>query len=1149
MNGFKRSLFTIICSLLLLSACVKPHMKNPDQLQDDANASFYVESVGGGSSQDNAQLLPDWSFPVSRLYNFKACVNDTHTSEPIKGHKFVVEGGPALQNTRSDANGCVNWSESVNYNQFSDQKYVPFQRFLRADGIHTGRRELKMAIYPWSADDKVLDLSKVTVPDFQIAKPEDAAAVLGGDQSGKRIQKNLWVDDLSLQTHVNPGATDGIDLSINLLLTPKVILKDRENSSYPWAFTHGRFKVAISFVGINREKNIETRTLLGQAVQNQERQMESGKLRVELPMHISYRNTIGQLEVALKLTPVAGPSNLSDFEGVFALGDYRSLTGSASPPIKPSQFNSEGNSFKISDYVKTLQTPKDPNALPSGINKVVPFEFSYVKINPEPLQPGETATERTVSFRAETCVTDPSDDGSIVRDVEFTVVKFDASEKTVRTNQKGCFSWNDILHNKYYKPEKLILNYVTVKHSSGFTQRLGLVFNPMDMGWTFGRDIREVEPALLDEINSRKEIKSQILINSYGYSTDIGGIKYALDPYLNLKQKKTMIFTLRPVVMRYSSLAGGRGTVERIRDGVWLLKAAVYADYPAETDPQKTVQAISTVKKLVKIQNGEMNEPLEFVFDDLKVMRARNQILFELAPVDENKLDADTIRFRGTSFPGDLDSVIDTDSGLEPRTFVGPIVPFTNAAGGPLRPTDDLAETDCTHINCGDIQSKTQDAHFELTLDISKYFESIRHLSFVTVSHLISKQKEVEAQKQNSLAKMAQLDYLVSRANVEYVPLVGGEEAAKTYPALATNNKVIPVAQGGHGLLALLNKKMRTVGNSGLWAPLFKDPVTPDTITGFLANGEMSKPLAARLCRFFIEDLFQKSFTAGLYLVDRCVTDLWSQSSKDLFVVDRKLRVSEVGGYRRGQGTVAGLSVGSDFSLGYSNGESVSATWVASPFSMGVNLPLPVKWATLSGPSVSFNYFISRSTSRSQSKGTSVSVGTALHMEKLPMTVRFNKFDRCAIIRLNSQYILKRGIIKLLRTGSTDEQKAAFLNRGLMICGGQDVTTPVDMNENYYFFTPELSDGSMLDPGDIKNYPWALSLRGVHDYSNFVSLIKATKAQQNGTHYGFTNWVKSWFTGEESNTNSLDIENQPLDFLQDVVGGIMPAVPGVYTIP
>lgn len=551
--------------------------------------------------------------------------------------------------------------------------------------------------------------------------------------------------------------------------------------------------------------------------------------------------------------------------------------------------------------------------LPSGITRLEPFEFSPAVARVEPIDDPvntETTNERTIKYQVTVTVTNPLAQGAPLRDIMFDIERADGTvAKDIRTNNRGELIFTDKVHHSYFAPERYILKVVQIRHSSGFTKRLAIVFNPWDNnGFQFARDIRGMTKLSVARVNLIPRPKSELLLTQFQWGTQV--FRYEVDDFLNLKIFKTFNLTLNPRVLRYSSLADGRNKDEPLRAGIYLMKIAIQKDYkPLDGQPLEYITAVS---KLVRVRNGVINEPVEMMFRDFRVLKLRSNLMIELATIDESKMTPE--QRKHASFNGPLDSLIEPNSGLAARTFIGPVVPYSNGFSASMRPADDLSENVCVTIDCDELK-KNQEVQIEkeLTDDIKlaekkdkdekktiyaakarralelykaqlildrqfakdkqvallareKYVGSIKHLTGKTVSDMVERMYEIEHDFRTKVTNNSRLIRFLKEANLEYA-------AAKNEPAilaqdedLKENNQVLAPGRSFRDFVNRMNrvKAEDSFPSGGLerYVEAYrglvskKPVVSPEDVKSVLFGTKpMTRDIAARLCVVFVEDM------------------------------------------------------------------------------------------------------------------------------------------------------------------------------------------------------------------------------------------------------------------------------------------------------
>ena len=370
---------------------------------------------------------------------------------------------------------------------------------------------------------------------------------------------------------------------------------------------------------------------------------------------MSARATTGILEIALRVEAVDGPSSLDAFEGVYRMGSVQDLTGSASPTINAEVLDQD-KKFSLKEYLASSSNFED---LKKAQN-VLDFEsytFSIARPRYLKVGAGETATKRDVEYMVSTRVIDNVWGTSVGEKTKFIVELPNGERKEVSSDSEGYIRWNSKLTHQYYQPEKFFFEDVKIYSADGkrLLGKKSFAINPWDDKFTFGWDRMEMEDKFFDDIQKRELIPSRFYIDQFSYHTL--RFRYQIDKFMNLQVMKTILLEIRPQVLRYSGIVGGRKVTEDIRDGIYLLKVAIQKDYldPAEKgvfiknrktrQDQKTQKKeiakkyfVDVATKLVQVFDGHIITPVELSMSDLRLMRVRSQFLIQLETVDEEKI-------------------------------------------------------------------------------------------------------------------------------------------------------------------------------------------------------------------------------------------------------------------------------------------------------------------------------------------------------------------------------------------------------------------------------------------------------------------------------------------------------------------------------
>ncbi len=1239
-SGF-RTLALVFVLAMSVTACMKPSARSADPNANlvgetktginQANATFFTSEITGTAAV--SQNMAGFSVATEKLFQFKTCVHDKRTQEAIKGHKFSVAGAPGAvtigNNGRSDESGCVNWSEKLAYNGAGDAKYLPIKRTLVADGMHKGARELDICINPWEVgSEAVKDCLRRSVPEDQLAKPDEISRILGGQTKvGEKADRHLWINDMRLNSTHNPGGTQFGMIDFSVSMGPKIMRYNVRGEEEPLPLSDGVFGMEFWIIARTGDANNKCYVIAKTGLTDNLK-MVGGRLQNESKMKVQYLSTYGQLELVGAIQPRDNTLNVNTFNGLWMLGDHTGLLGMKFGFERPATYKGEPGTFDAKKYaaacddvasgatiesksssgpVVILPTtaaaapgatatvdgkvivapdlmtndcvdapdiprlfPEDSFAkdfkggtdllscinknLPSGITRLEQFEFGLVDVRPEPIidpLSTETTTERTIKYRVSTRVTNPLAQGSPLRDIEFAVEKSDGSVDPIRTNHLGDLIFTDKIHHVYFQQERYMLKVIRIRHASGFTKRLAIVFNPWDNnGFTFARDLRGMSKQTVAQVNLVPRPQSELLLTQFQWGTQ--GFRYEVDDFLNLKMYKQFNLTLTPRVLRYSSLTEGRMKNEPLRDGIFLMKVAIQKDYrPIDGD---ALEFVTATRKLVRVASGQIVTPVEMAFRDFRVLKLRANLMIEITTIDEAKLSPG--QRKTLIFDGPLDSLVEKNSGLPSRTFVGPVVAYSNGFSSSMRPADDLSESFCKTIDCDELKKNDKIPPSELAEE-AKFFGSIRHLANKSVGDMITRLAVIEKKFSAHMTATARLAHLLKDGNFEYASLQNEPEILKQDPALPGNNAVLASGNAFADLVRRMPKidAYASLSNSAVapFAQEFQKLVRykPVDVAAFketlFGTQAMSRELAARLCLVFIEELIlqrndsqEKSLSFGqraearytrMQLNDECFRSL--TAPEGVISMERKIRIFELADSERRGGNLMSLGVGAGSAYSMSKSQSLTYGW--SPLSTvsgalrAAGLGVAEKFLDVLGVNVN----ISRSDSKSISQDTSVDTKQSVSVELRGMRLTLGQYERCTTVRLQQSFIERQfeTLVRALPKNLSLLDKVNRMRRGLFICEGAVNRKPLQVEERYYQFSQTLGEEVMNDPTALENHPYLImTLRSRADFARMVGMIEA-RPQSLGDL-----------------PNHVNIGELPMQRLLAVFKTAIPSFPGIFTL-
>jgi len=718
----------IAASALLLVGCTKADQK-PDGVNGnegtEGSASFRVTSLSGDGTvlqvpatttdvTTNLTYASIWKVPREASFRFTACIDDRATRKAAIGHQFAVEIPGSRQRIAdvppTTGEGCFSWHESVPFTYFVKRsKWVTLERDIIGIGLHSGRHRVKVAVNPWAVGQGARDsgdefrfLRDKPLHPSLLIPAVNADAALSGEALG---QDQLYVGDVDIQTIRMGEESSGTLIRLNISMTPKIRFESQEGVPSFKSVKSGDFYVIAHLVLSNTGPKLNERVILTSPGESSELQTKhqdlgvvgtgrviDGKLVAHVSTWVRGRMPQGNLELVLKVIP-KGIRGLSAAEGIYELGTFRNLSSKFSGEL--SKNCREDGPCDMAAYLKAATNFEEMRQRNYGADNS-PYLFDRMHLRFAQVEPGETTTQRTVTYSASTCITDAFT-GERPVGLPFIITYKETGEviSDRKTEEDGCLRWSSSIFHKYYQPEQFIPRTVVISKSSGFSRPMRFYINPWDDKFTFGFDEREFRPEFWKGLLERKKIPSRFFLAAFGYHTV--RFQYNIDSLMALEVRKTVLMELDPRVLRYSGIINARKMTEPLRDGIWLMKVGIQKNYldPAQAgihidavkdaqseidfnkppeksekyirtvgengaanteDPKRARQRlrklgidvpqrefISTQRALVRSTDGVIIQPVEFTMQDLRMMRVRSNFLIELQPVDERQLQVENV--------------------------------------------------------------------------------------------------------------------------------------------------------------------------------------------------------------------------------------------------------------------------------------------------------------------------------------------------------------------------------------------------------------------------------------------------------------------------------------------------------------------------
>jgi hypothetical protein len=681
------------CASLVLS-CTKPATGPEDPTSGAngrSNATFYVvkgkNNYGKvGAVDPNAR----WNISQSTDFNVTACIFDRSTRQPSRGQKYIVsfddEKRALAPITTATEDGCLTWTDPIAYTHYAGQSgWVIKERTITGVGSNTGSQTLRLAFNPWNVGEHARDPDTKELlflrqgedaPPVKVFEPSQAAAALAGEL---QESAQLLVEEVKIKPVPIGENKTMVKYNLQVQMLPRVQYRRAAGTVTYEPVEDGDFEVRVQVLGTEGgEKQDQKVILLGGDLQTVRRSKDTN-LNLEFTVTQERRLNRGNLEMVVEVTPINlnGYTKLRPFNGVYRFGVGTTLKDADAPIANDCDDQSDKSKCRFNEYVQKASNFQQLEA-DGYVRANSRYLFSTLKLRFGTVMNGETATQRTVAYTANTCIT--STNGETLANTRMSVVyhkdpknEGDRPESSdpivVDTDDNGCLKWAGYVFHKYYAPEQYYEKNVTIYIGDhpvpgGFSRDLKFYLNPWDDKFTFGWDSTEFTKEFFKRVMDRQKqkIASRFFLGDYGFHTV--RFLYNIDEFMELEVKKWVLMGLSPRVLRYSGITNARKMVEQLRDGIYLMKVAIQKSYldphdnssylirnnpklqaeivnvgPAKI-PLRAKDFVTTNQVLVRVVDGYVVYPIELVMRDLRLMRVRSNFIIELETADERMVQA-----------------------------------------------------------------------------------------------------------------------------------------------------------------------------------------------------------------------------------------------------------------------------------------------------------------------------------------------------------------------------------------------------------------------------------------------------------------------------------------------------------------------------
>lgn len=1103
----------------VLVACVPKTQDRPDGLTNDAG-NFAVVTMGGeiGGSRN----VGEFPLPGEKIYNYKACLVDYSRRTNIPNGRFLVQ--ELEQEYTTDANGCLNWPETVKYNYLADSVWLKQTRTLVGRGLQRGSRQVIFAINPWQHGESgkdVKDLAKERTLDLQmIDDPNEVKNRLAGlDKDGKKKTRRIWVDGgnrnvTNYKMEKGPVYTWHDQITIR----PQISFGKVDGTPVPVPLANGVFKAEVSLI-LEKVKNQKiVRVPWAQAVKDKVF-MTNNMLLIDMDFKIKKTPTHGQTFLGLKLIPIGAPEGLLPFEGIFPLGNSHSFTQSASLSVsetvasenRTGQFTIHGflglqketpvqiwhgvsGSEGATDGLTQAESDEDDQSEKAGVFLDL-LHVGEFKIR------NETGSKITYSYPLGTCLKSRDSELGLAKAnfrIETTLVDggkvLDVkTQNVVKSETTACLHWQALTPEvdrwsckHYFQASVRIVN-----EDLGVDVSQKFRINPWTQKGHDEREVKDEESYRLSCVSENAD-KSQNYRNVDGFinldSLLLQKIEYrpqVLDRSLQVSQRGVYAIKLsgNMGVKSYSDEHSGKAAGnEYLQDGLYLLRLAFVRN--ANTRPDNGYVAHADV--IMNASSNVLSGKMEITIRDLQASMARKTVLAQLFPLDMKKVGSKILKNNDP----------DIEQYIEKGKLISPIYSAETVLLG--------AETRAISLKQGIPGQVTLPEMVERGLT-RKDLESNETLLKEIIR--LGEFAQAEMIRQNAFKETDGKAWLAwsSRQNLRLTWLSNEKSVAE----LKSEFQLPGDAKATLQALVNMDRVDRTWGLH--FCRLLKDHFWKDLIatdssssSSILAKFDSAKASGfMTICQGIVEknpsDLIQKS---AVYRILKMKPGILRPSTTPV----SGLSVSSGFGYSSGhtviEGTQGGLTLSGN--LGASGGKGLFSGSAGLGLSYG-----PVRMVT---------------DDHNRHSGSDAGTSLSLSVNKWRFDIPVTSFQRCTMLRLNPQVFLydqqKTGF-SLMKPWTWNQKKEGArmlvnysdifrvnqapnpLLRGWLICSDQaenrSENQPLIVPENYYLVSQGNGDSESFDSFDEINREFFLPLRGNSDMARFkATMIESREYPKNG---------------------------------------------------
>lgn len=1024
-------LIALLFAVLLLTQCHMPSTQKREGTSDNIS-TFYIEKITGKFVSES--FRSEISIPKERTFNFNLCLKDLKKSKPVINHPFYIE--EINQEVKSDANGCLNWQESFAFNYLSSPTFIKVERSIKSLGIHMGSEKSAFAINLWDIETykDVVDLKKDSVT--PLIEGEAVPLKLSGKNSESSY--DLWVEDGRMFV-TDEKLGENFQLRYDFSLQPFIKFKKTSGEQFNYALKYGSFKGKVEVVqryfngnSQENELNVIAEAYFDNSLMNK------GILSLSKTLTFSAPPSRGNLFIRLSMSPQNPVTNLSSYQGLFPIGEFRN--------IRSNQFLKVSNNAElINEFKKLLPTNSEPQAAAKTTPEVTEDKGinadSVISIAPlsfDPLNGSQVNYhQKIVRYNVTACFSNNLVSSPVVFQ-KFKVYGFSQNEnkpgelkEPKKSNHLGCIYWTDSVEFDMYDCHQFYRGYVIIENPNlNMKVKRYYFINPWEP-YSFGTDENRIDNVNVLNTSCAKKYpkKSEIVLDSVSLENQGQNNKNRINNKLEMEITRHLGITLYPKVSVPSDIRHDYNAYnENLANGIYLLRIAIFKNF--QTHSTKELIAYKDIPVLNKnnIIYGKFNYSLK----NIRLLETRNTVLLQLLPVKQEDYVVITDEMVQLKDPNkNTDETIDNNSKLI----------------SPIYRQEVALEGEAKHVNLRTFNGSEIVKHLGVEYkDENKNFN---------LSHFLNEFKlKTQEESKLQLSSQETLNHLSQLNNLKSYTI----DSLNSYDFTKSVQKVLETRKF-----------------------------------------EFDKSAGVSLCRFWFEKMWQGKFNWGEAFLKRACQSAANSNLKSFFDFDHIYIVQNISNSEYlGPGFEKNIITSTSFSLSTALANS-SSTQLALAGKIGLGVK---GHFLSGGSEFSLQAAKSQQTTKAEANMITLTESSNLQVSESQFKITTNNYNYCLSIKPKPHLFYDSGknfALKIwdgeidfnyfFKNHLSSEEKLKAANAGIIICNPIAQSTPWSLIEQYYWVEQKLNTNEIQDAKDDRTKIFNVLIRGNQDYVRFKLLL------------------------------------------------------------